>query len=541
MASKSLNVKVPRLGRNRHGVYYVRSSALNEAGKRRVSQQSLHTKDPHLAKILALKFCLALAQGMVMKDPREFMGRYDLDLPGGKASASDPEDHKRMMEAINALTEARIRLAALGTQPIEQNAAQTVAVTPSPPPLTVRQYPQMPSMDLGGPTLKDALDAHLADETRKALLKPQTLVEKKTVYQDFADLFGPIMLNQVRRADVTTRWRAAEFSRPNKKFEGKTLGLNRLEKRRGYLSKFFNYAIEGGLYFYDHPIKLPMATKAEIKSTQSSYAEFSSDDLKVLFSPRYLVNMHKPDWYWIPLMSLLSGARLSELADLPLQRITEIEGIKVFRIDSFKVDKSVTTSVKTVASKRTVPIHSTLLDLGFWEYVESLKNRNETHLLPHRPASKRSKSVGGQWGKWITRCGFTNDQMVFHSFRSTAITDLHNSDATHGPIRETTGHATAGTSGTHGDYVRGLKLINLKATIEKLAYPTVDFAALKLADPTFSAYFASLKVEAQTSAAIERSQRLENHKAAKAEREARLAKTRKRKAKVIPTPGIGSE
>lgn len=75
-------------------------------------------------------------------------------------------------------------------------------------------------------------------------------------------------------------------------------------------------------------------------------------------------------------MSLFSGARLSELANLPLDRFREIEGIKVYRIDAVEADES----VKTTASKRTVPIHSTLLELGLWDYVESIRTRGN-HLL----------------------------------------------------------------------------------------------------------------------------------------------------------------
>ena len=76
-------------------------------------------------------------------------------------------------------------------------------------------------------------------------------------------------------------------------------------------------------------MSLRMATKKEIKAKTQSYSEFSGDDLKVLFSKNYVSNMHKPDWYWLPLMSLFSGARLSELANLPVDRFREIEGLVV--------------------------------------------------------------------------------------------------------------------------------------------------------------------------------------------------------------------
>ena len=65
MRSKGLNIRVPRLGVNRHGVFYVRSSAQDASGRRRVTQRSLGTKDPLLAKVLALRMALN-------RQPKEF-------------------------------------------------------------------------------------------------------------------------------------------------------------------------------------------------------------------------------------------------------------------------------------------------------------------------------------------------------------------------------------------------------------------------------------------------------------------------------------
>ncbi len=111
MASRSLNVKIPRLGRNRYGVFYVRSSAVDSAGRRRVTQHILHTKSPQAAKILALKFCLLLAEESAMSDSDHLFSRYELDIPGGKAKATGAEDHKRMLDAVAAF-QATLKLQA---------------------------------------------------------------------------------------------------------------------------------------------------------------------------------------------------------------------------------------------------------------------------------------------------------------------------------------------------------------------------------------------------------------------------------------------
>jgi hypothetical protein len=150
--------------------------------------------------------------------------------------------------------------------------------------------------------------------------------------------------------------------------------------------------------------------------------------------------------------------------------------------------------------------------------------------MPHRSALKREKAVGEMWGKWVGRCGIANKQKVFHSFRPTVITDLHNANASHVSIRRIVGHATQGMSGVHGGYVRGIDLSNHKTTVEKLTYPTIDFAGLKLVDPTFRAFFAKtfrtspdLKLDAKA-------ERQKNHEAVRADRLLRLSKMRAKRS-----------
>ena len=536
MASKSLNLRVPRLGKNRHGVFYVRSSGPDGSGKRKVRQQSLGTKDPQAARLLALKFCLALAEGQFMAEPRDPNDRYELDLPGGKAKADGHEDHARMLEAMKVMQslmelQAKLRDARVDASP------QTQAVQVTGPIAGIGGTPSISHRPKSNVKLREALDTHLAEEA-ELMQSAQTVGEKRILYNEFVDVFGDIYLNQVMPDDVTIRWRPVEFKRPNKKYAGKTLSLARLEKRHGYLKKFFKWAIKGKLYHGENPADLAMATKKEIRSRRRPWAEFNEDDLKKLFGAEYVGFMCKPDWYWIPLMALFSGARLSELADLELARFVEIEGIKTYRIDKADADvandglgEDEVGSVKTPDSQRTIPIHSALLELGLWQYVQYLTDKGESHLIPHRTAKYRNKSVGREWGVWVTRCGITNSRKVFHSFRSTAITDLHNSEAGHAAIRRTTGHATAGTDGAHGGYIRGLRLKKLRDTVEMLTHPTVDVLALKLSDPTFSAYFDAEAAKASDPKAIAERERRARHQIVRAERLARAEKAPRKRAR----------
>lgn len=505
---QNLRIKAPRLGRNRLGVFFVRyPSFLDDLGRRRVVQQSLRTKDPAAAKLLALRFCLYLAGGGAVSssDPKQGVSPWTANVETGEFSASGEDDHRLMMSFLAENKDLLLQLQSLKAKP--QVPAAPAAAAP-----TLLALPEP-----GNPAVKEqvslqrAVELHLKKEAKK--LSAETLHEKRVLFADFMAVFPPeLWLGAITPGQVATRWTPVELDRPNKKHEGKGLSLARLEKRRGYLQKFFTWAKESGFYVGDNPLAAKIATKKEIRDTTTHWAEFTADDLGRIFGPLYVATMDKPDWYWIPLLGLFSGARLSEPCNLAVSDFEEVEGVKVFHIQKGK----------TRASKRTVPVHPTLMDLGLWDYVEALRARGATHLVPHRPENKRSKSVGREFGVLLEKCGITDSTKVFHSFRSTAITDLYNADANPAAIRKAVGHASSAVSGAHGDYIRGVLLQALREAIEKLQFPTIDFAQLRRADPTFKAFFDEEDAKKADPKFQEKLRKQQRHEEAKARRMAGL-------------------
>jgi integrase len=106
---------------------------------------------------------------------------------------------------------------------------------------------------------------------------------------------------------------------------------------------------------------------------------YSPDQLvKIIKSPLYTGHKsadcrHKPGalvirdgYFWTPLIALFSGMRLGEI--LQLQRAdVKLENDVWF----FDISTGDGKSLKTASSKRRVPIHSTLLDLGLLDFVKS--------------------------------------------------------------------------------------------------------------------------------------------------------------------------
>ena len=79
-------IRVPRLKLNRHGVFCLRVLWLDESGKRRERLHSLNTKDPTVARLMALQFNTSFELQRAMTFKPTFpsldgvLNKYDLDL-----------------------------------------------------------------------------------------------------------------------------------------------------------------------------------------------------------------------------------------------------------------------------------------------------------------------------------------------------------------------------------------------------------------------------------------------------------------------------
>ena len=72
--------------------------------------------------------------------------------------------------------------------------------------------------------------------------------------------------------------------------------------------------------------------------------------------------------YWIPLLALYSGARCSELCQLRMSDIKKESGVWMMQIH----DGDSTQQIKTIAARRSIPLHAELLRLEFIKYYESI-------------------------------------------------------------------------------------------------------------------------------------------------------------------------
>ncbi|RFC01428.1 integrase, partial [Klebsiella michiganensis] len=126
--------------------------------------------------------------------------------------------------------------------------------------------------------------------------------------------------------------------------------------------------------------------------------------------------MNKPDYHWLPLLALYTGARVEELASLSLNQIKKDGGIHYFEIEK----------AKNLNSIRKIPLHRQIETSGFLAYVDSVRAQGATMLFPHLTAGKNgySKNMSRRFGAYLDSLKISDSRKVFHSFRHTFITRM---------------------------------------------------------------------------------------------------------------------
>lgn len=457
-------IKVPRLKTNRHGVFCIRVYWRDEAGRLRESLHSLGTKDPSIARVLALKFNETLErQRMTRNKPPALLEaldkashRFEFDLSKGIMKADGPEDHARLMEAIQAYKELHGTAPSLqeamnmGRPALPQSTAPNRLITRS------KKFSEVVAIYL---------------EERKLDNKENTRKEKARTYADFQDLLGDVEINLFTKAEGV-QWKTHDMARG--------LKANSVNSRIGELNDLFKWAINNGHYTASDksPVDgLRIGKKSQLASKTQSYEPFTNDELKKIFGTGYLKKFNKPDFYWVPLVALFTGARREELASLKASNVSTVDGIPSIQIEDGKNQNA----------RRLVPIHPQLIELGFMDYAQHVQGLGAEYLFPYLVdgPNGRGKNVGRQFSNWLGELGIDSPRKVFHSFRHTVITRLHATGANPAHVMQIAGHADEAKGVHFKTYTHDVGLKALADTLGALRYSLV-FQELKIEDPRFS-------------------------------------------------------
>ena len=421
-----------------------------------------------------------------------------------------PEDSK----VRSALALAVLRAEKAGYRDVAaREADESIATPPRPAPIIVADDDPVPTLrglhdlwiDRADPGRKAIDDNHLYIERFIAMHGdlPADKIKRKHV-RAYRDLLAKFPRAQPHELDGKTPEEIAAWAdaRPDLR---KLAPMTVNHKGLGAISTLIDLAIKE----YDLEGNPCTGLQLPIKpGDRTERLPFSLVDLKRLFleSPTYR-NPPKVSAagggaaaFWIPLIGLFEGARLEEAGQLLVEDVKVENGIPYFyitviddengeRVGSRKQAKNPRASVekilKTLASRRRVPIHRVLIEAGVLDFVARRRAAGDKRLFPEL------KSYRGRWTKnwsrWWARYQdkYVSDapEKVFHSFRHTFIDAMRAGVPKEFQIA-LVGHAAAeGTkdrakNDTIDRYGRGYPVAVLNDQLQKVAYPGLDLSHL---------------------------------------------------------------
>lgn len=333
---------------------------------------------------------------------------------------------------------------------------------PSPETITVREESSI--------LLSEALQLYVEEVSRNWNTK--TEFENTAMITNFIAIVGDCPLNLVTREKVRDyKTKLLKFPKnvnKNPKYRDKTIAqivrmevpeedrvsVNTIKNRFSKVSSFLLWLKKQG-YPMDEYLTDILSIRNP-KRPDEERAVFTPQDLKLIFhSQEYLEDkFNRPEYFWVPILGLFTGARLEEICQLELDDIKEVDGIWCMDINS-SGDKS----VKTSAGQRMVPLHPFLVEeLKIVEYAAKLKKESNKRFFPNLKRNEKngySHEVSKWFGRYRKKIGIEDTdhgKKVFHSFRHTFIDAGKQQIGDHYKLAEIVGHESGHDDMTFGRY-----------------------------------------------------------------------------------------
>ncbi len=344
----------------------------------------------------------------------------------------------------------------------------------APPSPTARALPHVAATDGGGETLSQTLKLWIGEHNPPK----RTQSEWERTVTRWKELHGDTPVASITRAQVGKFRDALSQCPARPPHDVRKLPLRKLieatkarklplvsgasvNKTIAAISSLLSYAQRRGLRD-DNPatgIGAVVAPKREDEERRP----FTADELlKVLRASRH--EKREAD-RWLPVLAAFTGARRNELAMAGAADVKVKDGITYLHI----TDAGEGRRLKNRGSRREVPLHPILIELGFLDYVRARGTKGR--LFPGlRPAAYTKR-----FARMLDKLGLKDPALVFHSFRhgfKDACRAAGISEEVHDAL---TGHAGGGVGRQYG---RGVPLPVLAKAISKIEYPGVTLAAV---------------------------------------------------------------
>ncbi len=334
------------------------------------------------------------------------------------------------------------------------------------------------------------------DWTRK------THVEVRRVLDWFIDFVGEDRKTSTITVDDLKEFRDALLSLPasfsqSKKYkgmtfkeaaaagtDGKTLSAASAVKYLGGVKGFFSWCEDEGYIPINPAQKIKMPVKGNPNEERHP---FSTDQLKLIFHSPVYTGCKSPNRrtmpgelvirdgaFWVPLIAMLSGMRMSKIIQMRVTDIKEHDGVTYFDVTDDAPDQS----LKTRSARRVIPVHHDLIHIDFLDYVTEIRDKYQGQRLFEdiKPGKNGSYSHNFSkfFGRYLRVIGAKSDKTAFHSFRHNFKNALRIAKIEDTRQDALMGHASQGVGAQYGSkYTAPM----LKSDMDKVASP-IDLSHL---------------------------------------------------------------
>ena len=207
------------------------------------------------------------------------------------------------------------------------------------------------------------------------------------------------------------------------------------------LKQFFNFMLDDGVINRDPTKRLIMPDGAS-----NPTEPFTKNDMKTLFNEFENINNNSKYIYYI---LAYTGMRPSELWKC---NIKQEDNIYYFDLTSKDID------LKTVTSRRKIPLHSKLIDMDIPNKFSSLQS------------DFKQVNISNHFNKQIINNIEDTENKRMYGFRHTVSTNLKHQDVIMDKVSEILGHSYQDDNMTKSTYSKQYTLAQLKDVIENLNY-----------------------------------------------------------------------
>jgi integrase len=332
------------------------------------------------------------------------------------------------------------------------------------------------------PLFSELIGDYKRDRLAAGRWEPSTEKENLAIYKLFIFIIGDLPIGDIDEEKALTYVETIKRlpANMNKKpeyidksideiiaLDPPPMATRTINKNLERISSIFKYAISKPKY----NLRYNPFSGRSLDGDSQRREPFNAHELILIFgAAEHVERRYKTDYhYWLPLMGLLTGARLNELCQLHLSDFEVVDGVPCININ----DEEEGQRLKNKSAKRLVPIHDKLIEAGILRYVERQREKGIGRLFPSLEFHEKG-GYGATPSKWFgnfkTRCGIMEkNTKVFHSFRHTFISSLLNDDVPETVIAPIVGHE--GKLVTSQVYWNKKDPAKRKATIDKLQVP----------------------------------------------------------------------